>query len=162
MRSLTFLIQYRPLFYFYYKRARALYAGRDQKESESGRSGWSVSLSRAAADGDMSQVSPVIVEGDWGLAEASKVRIKLELYFGSQKKSSGGECRVQTEDGAPRAAVYFVEAAGECEPAPPSQTSQDRAGNQQIVERTLETPRRQNFGENVCESLVCCAMTSEK
>lgn len=64
----------------------------------------------------MSQPPPVTVEGAWSLAEASRARTKLELHFGSQKKSGGGECRVELEDGAPRAAVYFCGAAGECEP----------------------------------------------
>lgn len=65
-----------------------------------------------AADGDMSQVSPVIVEGLWGPAEAGKATLKLELHFGSQRRSGGGECRVEPEPGAPRAAVFFAEAAG--------------------------------------------------
>lgn len=118
-------------------------------------------VSMAAADGDVSQLAPVIVEGGWGLAEASKVRIKLELYFGSQKKSSGGECRVQTDGGAPRAAVYFVEAAGECEPGSRSQGSRDRPAQQQIGGMTPETARRHNFGESACP-LARCAGTSDE
>ncbi|KAI4799262.1 hypothetical protein KUCAC02_017052 [Chaenocephalus aceratus] len=35
---------------------------------------------------------PVTVEGDWGPAQTKTVKNKLELYFGSKKKSSGGEC----------------------------------------------------------------------
>ncbi|KAK5905629.1 hypothetical protein CgunFtcFv8_027640 [Champsocephalus gunnari] len=51
---------------------------------------------------------PVTVEGDWGPAQTKTAKNKLELYFGSKKKSSGGgECRVEAEGEAPRAAVYF-------------------------------------------------------
>ncbi|XP_034055195.1 protein mono-ADP-ribosyltransferase PARP14-like isoform X3 [Gymnodraco acuticeps] len=50
---------------------------------------------------------PVTVEGDWGPAQTKTVKNKLELYFGSKKKSSGGECRVEAKEEAPKAAVYF-------------------------------------------------------
>ncbi|TDH12644.1 hypothetical protein EPR50_G00049200 [Perca flavescens] len=50
---------------------------------------------------------PVIVEGDWSPAQTKTMKNKLQLYFQSKKKSSGGDCRVEAEDGAPRAAVYF-------------------------------------------------------
>ncbi|XP_031164633.1 protein mono-ADP-ribosyltransferase PARP14-like isoform X3 [Sander lucioperca] len=50
---------------------------------------------------------PVIVEGDWNPAQTKTMKNKLQLYFQSKKKSSGGDCRVEAEDGAPRAAVYF-------------------------------------------------------
>ncbi|XP_060895176.1 protein mono-ADP-ribosyltransferase PARP14-like [Labrus mixtus] len=50
---------------------------------------------------------PVIVEGVWSAAQTKTVRNKLQLYFHSKKKSGGGECRVEAEEGAPRAAVYF-------------------------------------------------------
>ncbi|XP_040897571.1 protein mono-ADP-ribosyltransferase PARP14-like isoform X2 [Toxotes jaculatrix] len=50
---------------------------------------------------------PVTVEGDWGPTQTKTVKNKLQLYFQSKKKSSGGECRVEVEDGAPRAAVFF-------------------------------------------------------
>lgn len=61
----------------------------------------------------MSLILPVIVEGDWDPAANSQVKLKLELYFGSLKKSSGGECLVGLEVGAPKAALYFAEASGE-------------------------------------------------
>lgn len=63
---------------------------------------------------NMSLILPVIVEGDWAPTETSRAKLKLELYFGSSKKSSGGECLVQLEDGAPKAALYFADAAGKC------------------------------------------------
>ncbi|XP_032372441.1 protein mono-ADP-ribosyltransferase PARP14 isoform X1 [Etheostoma spectabile] len=50
---------------------------------------------------------PVIVEGDWSPDQTKTMKNKLQLYFQSKKKSSGGDCRVVAEDGAPRAAVYF-------------------------------------------------------
>uniref|UniRef100_A0A8D3CZU8 PAR14-like first RRM domain-containing protein n=2 Tax=Scophthalmus maximus TaxID=52904 RepID=A0A8D3CZU8_SCOMX len=50
---------------------------------------------------------PVTVEGDWGPDQARAARSKLQLYFQNQRKSGGGECRVEAEDGAPRAAVIF-------------------------------------------------------
>lgn len=59
-------------------------------------------------------ILPVIVEGDWAPTEISRVKLKMELYFGSLKKSSGGECLVRLEDGVPKAALYFADAAGKC------------------------------------------------
>ena len=56
---------------------------------------------------------PVTVEGDWGPAQTKTVKNKLELYFGSKKKSSGGDCRVEAEEEAPRAVVYFQCPEGE-------------------------------------------------
>lgn len=56
---------------------------------------------------------PVIVEGDWNPAQTKTMKNKLQLYFQSKKKSSGGDCRVEAEDGAPRAAVYFRSEEGE-------------------------------------------------
>uniref|UniRef100_A0A3P8VLP5 PAR14-like first RRM domain-containing protein n=1 Tax=Cynoglossus semilaevis TaxID=244447 RepID=A0A3P8VLP5_CYNSE len=50
---------------------------------------------------------PVIVEGDWGTSVTKTVKNKLHIYFQSRKKSGGGECRVEAEDGAQRAAVFF-------------------------------------------------------
>ncbi|KAM9858362.1 protein mono-ADP-ribosyltransferase PARP14-like isoform 2-T2 [Aulostomus maculatus] len=50
---------------------------------------------------------PVTVEGDWSPAESRTIKNKLQIYFQSRKKSSGGDCRVEVEDGAARAAVYF-------------------------------------------------------
>ncbi|KAF3851557.1 hypothetical protein F7725_013329 [Dissostichus mawsoni] len=55
----------------------------------------------------MESPPPVTVEGDWSPAQTKTVKNKLELYFGSKKKSSGGDCRVEAEEEAPRAAVYF-------------------------------------------------------
>ncbi|XP_053181167.1 protein mono-ADP-ribosyltransferase PARP14-like [Scomber japonicus] len=51
--------------------------------------------------------APVIVEGDWTPAQTRTVNNKLKIYFGSKKKSNGGDCVVQLEEAAPRAAVYF-------------------------------------------------------
>lgn len=56
----------------------------------------------------------MIVEGDWDPADNSIVKLKLQIYFGSAKRSSGGECLVQPADAAPWAALYFSTAAGEC------------------------------------------------
>uniref|UniRef100_A0A3B4UJW7 Uncharacterized protein n=1 Tax=Seriola dumerili TaxID=41447 RepID=A0A3B4UJW7_SERDU len=50
---------------------------------------------------------PVTVEGDWSQVQTKTLKNKLQLYFQSKKKSSGGDCRVEVEDGAPRAAVFF-------------------------------------------------------
>ncbi|XP_026198204.1 protein mono-ADP-ribosyltransferase PARP14-like isoform X2 [Anabas testudineus] len=54
-----------------------------------------------------SECPPVVVEGDWSPAQTKTVKNKLLLHFQSKKKSNGGDCRVEVEDGAPRAAVYF-------------------------------------------------------
>ncbi|XP_045890991.1 protein mono-ADP-ribosyltransferase PARP14-like [Micropterus dolomieu] len=51
---------------------------------------------------------PLIVEGDWSPAQNKTMKNKLQLYFQSKKKSGGGDCRVEAEDGAPRAEVYFI------------------------------------------------------
>lgn len=56
---------------------------------------------------------PVTVEGDWSPAQVKTVKNKLQIYFQSKKKSSGGDCRVEAEDGAPRAAVFFRSEDGE-------------------------------------------------
>ncbi|XP_074526876.1 protein mono-ADP-ribosyltransferase PARP14-like [Halichoeres trimaculatus] len=50
---------------------------------------------------------PVTVEGDWTPAQTRTAKNKLQLYFNSRKKSGGGDCRVEVEDEAPRAEVYF-------------------------------------------------------
>uniref|UniRef100_A0A8C6L327 Uncharacterized protein n=1 Tax=Nothobranchius furzeri TaxID=105023 RepID=A0A8C6L327_NOTFU len=50
---------------------------------------------------------PVTVEGDWSPDQNRTMKNKLQIYFQSKKKSSGGDCRVEAEDGAPRAAVFF-------------------------------------------------------
>uniref|UniRef100_A0A3Q4G5W7 PAR14-like first RRM domain-containing protein n=1 Tax=Neolamprologus brichardi TaxID=32507 RepID=A0A3Q4G5W7_NEOBR len=49
----------------------------------------------------------VTVEGDWTPAQTKALKNKLHIYFQSKKKSSGGDCRVEAEEGATRAAVYF-------------------------------------------------------
>lgn len=60
---------------------------------------------------------PITVEGDWTSAQTRTIVTKLQVYFGSKKKSGGGECRVEAESGAPGAAVFFSSAEGE-EPPP--------------------------------------------
>lgn len=61
-----------------------------------------------------SKCAPVVVEGAWSPAQTKNLKNKLHLYFQSRKKSGGGECRVETDDGAPRAAVFFSSEQGEC------------------------------------------------
>ncbi|XP_076587780.1 protein mono-ADP-ribosyltransferase PARP14-like [Chaetodon auriga] len=56
---------------------------------------------------DETECPPVVVEGDWSPVQTKTLKNKLQLYFQSKKKSSGGDCRVEAEDGARRAAVYF-------------------------------------------------------
>ncbi|XP_054586345.2 protein mono-ADP-ribosyltransferase PARP14 [Nothobranchius furzeri] len=53
------------------------------------------------------ELPPVTVEGDWSPDQNRTMKNKLQIYFQSKKKSSGGDCRVEAEDGAPRAAVFF-------------------------------------------------------
>ncbi|MEQ2169334.1 hypothetical protein GOODEAATRI_024150 [Goodea atripinnis] len=60
-----------------------------------------------------SECPPVTVEGDWSSVQNKTVRNKLQLYFQSKKKSSGGECRVEVEEEAPRASVFFRSEEGE-------------------------------------------------
>ncbi|KAM9392684.1 protein mono-ADP-ribosyltransferase PARP14-like isoform 2-T2 [Pholidichthys leucotaenia] len=54
-----------------------------------------------------SECVPVTVEGSWDPGQSKTVKNKLLLYFQSKKKSGGGDCRVEAEEGAPRAAVFF-------------------------------------------------------
>uniref|UniRef100_A0A3P9PUJ0 Poly [ADP-ribose] polymerase n=1 Tax=Poecilia reticulata TaxID=8081 RepID=A0A3P9PUJ0_POERE len=61
-----------------------------------------------------SECPAVTVEGDWSPAQSKTVRNKLQLYFQSKKKSSGGDCRVEVEEEAARAAVFFRAEEGEC------------------------------------------------
>ncbi|XP_036953428.1 protein mono-ADP-ribosyltransferase PARP14-like isoform X1 [Acanthopagrus latus] len=56
---------------------------------------------------EAAECEPVTVDGFWSSAQTKTVKNKLQLYFGSKKKSGGGDCRVEAEDGAPRAAVFF-------------------------------------------------------
>uniref|UniRef100_A0A8C6U5I6 Macro domain-containing protein n=1 Tax=Neogobius melanostomus TaxID=47308 RepID=A0A8C6U5I6_9GOBI len=50
----------------------------------------------------------VAVEGDWAPEQNRTVRNKLLKHFQSERKSGGGECRVDTVDGVARAAVVFT------------------------------------------------------
>ncbi|XP_054895199.1 protein mono-ADP-ribosyltransferase PARP14-like isoform X2 [Poeciliopsis prolifica] len=56
-----------------------------------------------------SECPALTVEGDWSPAQRKTVRNKLQLYFQSKKRSSGGDCRVEVEEEAARASVYFRE-----------------------------------------------------
>ncbi|XP_033829096.1 protein mono-ADP-ribosyltransferase PARP14-like [Periophthalmus magnuspinnatus] len=49
----------------------------------------------------------VVVEGDWAPEQNRTAKNKLLKHFLSEKKSGGGECRVETVDGVARAAVLF-------------------------------------------------------
>uniref|UniRef100_A0A3Q3IQ14 PAR14-like first RRM domain-containing protein n=1 Tax=Monopterus albus TaxID=43700 RepID=A0A3Q3IQ14_MONAL len=49
----------------------------------------------------------LVVEGDWSPAHTKTVKNKLQLYFQSKKKSGGGDCQVEVDEAAPRAAVRF-------------------------------------------------------
>lgn len=62
---------------------------------------------------EAAKCEPVTVDGSWSSAQTKTVKNKLQLYFGSKKKSGGGDCRVEAEDGAPRAAVFFSSEEGE-------------------------------------------------
>uniref|UniRef100_A0A3P9KXP2 PAR14-like first RRM domain-containing protein n=1 Tax=Oryzias latipes TaxID=8090 RepID=A0A3P9KXP2_ORYLA len=53
----------------------------------------------------MADGPPVVVEGDWDPSQQKSVKLKLQVYFQSKKKSGGGDCRVELEDDAAR--VYF-------------------------------------------------------
>uniref|UniRef100_A0A3P9H6F6 Poly [ADP-ribose] polymerase n=1 Tax=Oryzias latipes TaxID=8090 RepID=A0A3P9H6F6_ORYLA len=69
----------------------------------------------------MADGPPVVVEGDWDPSQQKSVKLKLQVYFQSKKKSGGGDCRVELEDDAAR--VYFSSGEGECsnpEPQPNS------------------------------------------
>ncbi|XP_020792036.2 LOW QUALITY PROTEIN: protein mono-ADP-ribosyltransferase PARP14-like [Boleophthalmus pectinirostris] len=50
----------------------------------------------------------VVVEGDWAPEQNRTVKNKLLKHFLSEKKSGGGECRVETVDGVARAVVHFT------------------------------------------------------
>ncbi|XP_015250570.1 PREDICTED: poly [ADP-ribose] polymerase 14 [Cyprinodon variegatus] len=54
-----------------------------------------------------SECLPLTVEGNWSSVQSKTVKNKLLLYFQSKKKSGGGECRVEVEEEAPRASVFF-------------------------------------------------------
>ncbi|KAM9744006.1 protein mono-ADP-ribosyltransferase PARP14-like isoform 2-T2 [Menidia menidia] len=55
----------------------------------------------------MAECAPLSVEGAWGPEQGRSLKNKLQLYFQSRRRSGGGDCRVELEAGAPRAAVYF-------------------------------------------------------
>ncbi|XP_028268993.1 protein mono-ADP-ribosyltransferase PARP14-like isoform X3 [Parambassis ranga] len=55
----------------------------------------------------MEECPPVTVRGDWTPVQSKTLKNKLQLYFQSRKKSGGGDCRVEVQDGG-RAAVYFL------------------------------------------------------
>ncbi|XP_052423134.1 protein mono-ADP-ribosyltransferase PARP14 [Carassius gibelio] len=48
---------------------------------------------------------PVIVEGDWG--PAKNMKNKLQIHFQSKKKSQGGDCIIQYNDGSNYATILF-------------------------------------------------------
>ncbi|XP_026129260.1 poly [ADP-ribose] polymerase 14-like isoform X1 [Carassius auratus] len=50
---------------------------------------------------------PIIVEGDWGPEHVKSVKNKLQIYFQSKKKSQGGDCVVQYDDGNNSATILF-------------------------------------------------------
>uniref|UniRef100_A0A671QFY6 PAR14-like first RRM domain-containing protein n=2 Tax=Sinocyclocheilus anshuiensis TaxID=1608454 RepID=A0A671QFY6_9TELE len=55
----------------------------------------------------MDEYYPIIVEGDWGPEHAKSVKNKLQIYFQSKKKSQGGDCVVQYNDGSRSATILF-------------------------------------------------------
>uniref|UniRef100_A0A3Q3AEE2 Poly [ADP-ribose] polymerase n=1 Tax=Kryptolebias marmoratus TaxID=37003 RepID=A0A3Q3AEE2_KRYMA len=65
----------------------------------------------------------LLLSVSWDLSpdQNRTVRNKLQLYFQSKKRSGGGDCRVEAEEGAPRAAVFFRCQDGESclRPEPP-------------------------------------------
>uniref|UniRef100_A0A3B5B177 Poly [ADP-ribose] polymerase n=1 Tax=Stegastes partitus TaxID=144197 RepID=A0A3B5B177_9TELE len=77
----------------------------------------------------MAECPPVAVEGDWSPNQSRTVKNKLQIYFQSKKRSSGGDCRVEAEDGAARAAVFFRSEEGEL----------DRTGPRDKPENHLRT-----------------------
>ncbi|RXN29685.1 poly [ADP-ribose] polymerase 14-like protein [Labeo rohita] len=48
---------------------------------------------------------PITVEGDWG--PAKNLKNKLQIYFQSKKKSQGGDCVLQYNDGSNSATIRF-------------------------------------------------------
>uniref|UniRef100_A0A8C7WY00 PAR14-like first RRM domain-containing protein n=1 Tax=Oryzias sinensis TaxID=183150 RepID=A0A8C7WY00_9TELE len=48
--------------------------------------------------------------GAWDPSQQKSVKLKLQVYFQSKKKSGGGDCRVELEDDAAR--VYFRSGEG--------------------------------------------------
>ncbi|KAF4108229.1 protein mono-ADP-ribosyltransferase PARP14-like [Onychostoma macrolepis] len=55
----------------------------------------------------MDEYYPIVVEGDWGPEHAKSVKNKLQIYFQSKKKSQGGDCVVQYNDGSNSATILF-------------------------------------------------------
>ncbi len=55
----------------------------------------------------MGEYYPIIVEGDWGPGHAKSVTNKLQIYFQSKKKSQGGDCVVQYNEGSSSATILF-------------------------------------------------------
>ncbi len=49
---------------------------------------------------------PIIVEGNWQSKNANSLKNKLQIYFQS-KKSQGGDCIVQYDDGSNSATILF-------------------------------------------------------
>lgn len=82
----------------------------------------------------------MIVEGDWGTSVTKTVKNKLHIYFQSRKKSGGGECRVEAEDGAQRAAVFFESDEGEW--TGPRSGPEDRRSNETNVSKEFRSLQR--------------------
>ncbi|KAL1266729.1 hypothetical protein QQF64_002404 [Cirrhinus molitorella] len=55
----------------------------------------------------MDEYYPIVVEGDWGPEHVKSVKNKLQIYFQSKKKSQGGDCVVQYNDGSSSATILF-------------------------------------------------------
>lgn len=53
-------------------------------------------------------MSALVVRGPWGPDQTRTVRNKLQIYFQSKKRSGGGDCRVELEDGSGTALVHFT------------------------------------------------------
>lgn len=62
----------------------------------------------------MGEYYPIIVAGDWGPEQAKSVKNKLQIYFQSKKKSQGGDCVVQYNDGSNSATVLFKSSDSKC------------------------------------------------
>lgn len=57
---------------------------------------------------------PIIVEGNWESEHVKSVKNKLQIHFQSKKKSQGGDCVVQYNDGSNSATILFKSSHSKC------------------------------------------------
>uniref|UniRef100_A0A3Q2E0U3 Poly [ADP-ribose] polymerase n=1 Tax=Cyprinodon variegatus TaxID=28743 RepID=A0A3Q2E0U3_CYPVA len=98
-----------------------------------------------------SECLPLTVEGNWSSVQSKTVKNKLLLYFQSKKKSGGGECRVEVEEEAPRASVFFRSEEGEfLRPKAPLSSDSSSVAVLENVSESMSQDLLQMLVETIC------------